>query len=94
MLTTASPGILIDLHPTLTQKDNLQSMLAEELATDNISHRNPVIQSWLDNNKAELDNQKLPIPKFTIHMATRCFGNRGGKVETSALVIELAEKDA
>eukprot|EP00957_Ditylum_brightwellii_P031958 2423183-Ditylum_brightwellii.AAC.1 len=68
-------------------------MLAEELAAVHISHRNPVIQSWLDNNKAKIDNQKLPIPKFTIHMATQCFGNGEGKVETSALAIELAGKD-
>eukprot|EP00957_Ditylum_brightwellii_P007724 583706-Ditylum_brightwellii.AAC.1 len=52
------------------------------------------MQSWLDNNEAEIDNQKLPIPKFTIHMAMQHFGNSKSKVETSALVIELAEKDA
>eukprot|EP00957_Ditylum_brightwellii_P152882 11636781-Ditylum_brightwellii.AAC.1 len=94
MLTTTSPGILIDLHPTLIQKDNLQNTLAEELATVNISHRNPVIHSWLDGNNAELVDSKLLILKFTIHIVTGHFGNRKGKVKTSALVIETAEKYA
>eukprot|EP00957_Ditylum_brightwellii_P183533 13980402-Ditylum_brightwellii.AAC.1 len=41
-----------------------QSTQAEELATVNISHQNAVIQSWLDDNKAAIVNQKLTIPNL------------------------------
>ena len=93
-LNTSSPGFLINLHPTLTRKDNLQTSLAEDMAKVPINRQNSVIKHWLDDNNAITTEAELPIPKFTLFTATRKFGYGENKVEAAVIVIESADKDA
>ena len=85
-LSTASPGFLIELHPTLTRKDNLQITLSEDLAQVPINRQNSVIKYRLEDNGESSNNDQLPIPKFTIFTATRSFGNGSNRVKASVLV--------
>jgi molecular chaperone GrpE (heat shock protein) len=93
-LNTSSPGFLINLHPTLTRKDNLQTSLAEDMAKVPINRQNSVIKHWLDDNNETTTEAALPIPKFTLFTATRRFGYGENKVEAAVIVIETADKDA
>ena len=58
-LNTASPGFLINLHPTLTRKDNLQIMLAEDMAQVPINRQNLVVKHWIEGNGEKTEHDQL-----------------------------------
>jgi hypothetical protein len=60
-LKTASPGFLINLHPTLTRKDNLQITLAKDMAQVPINRQNLVIKHWIEDNGEKIDHSNMSL---------------------------------
>eukprot|EP00957_Ditylum_brightwellii_P022360 1686989-Ditylum_brightwellii.AAC.2 len=91
---TASLDFLIDIHVTLIQKDDPQQTLTQELKIIPIDRIIQEINQLIAKKNPEWTVPELPIPTFTIHTATRKFGNGNQWVESSTLSIESAAKDA
>ena len=106
MRKMASPGFLIDIHPNLTNLNDLHEGLARSMESTKVKD-STTIDEWraknpdrlkMKNSTNEIDNIidgcRNTIPTFHIHSGKRAFGAETSRVETLCLIIQCAEVDA
>eukprot|EP00957_Ditylum_brightwellii_P022663 1709027-Ditylum_brightwellii.AAC.1 len=84
-----SPGTIVDIHPDLVRKNDLEAELKKKLAQQPISNTN-VCAKWIQQHAPHHDDTKhTPVPDFTIKSLDINWGGIG----ITALKILYAEKD-
>eukprot|EP00957_Ditylum_brightwellii_P127044 9685250-Ditylum_brightwellii.AAC.1 len=74
MQQTASPGSIIEIHPTLVRKEALTEDLRDQLLVLKIKG-NRVTDKSKKKYRPEWTKENLPVPHFTVSTGARKFRN-------------------
>eukprot|EP00957_Ditylum_brightwellii_P208756 15358787-Ditylum_brightwellii.AAC.1 len=69
-----SPGILTNIHPTLTHKDDLVESMQEQLKQCKVPNTEVCTQWLKDNAPDHKKEENVPVPEFRIATAKAAWG--------------------
>eukprot|EP00957_Ditylum_brightwellii_P151108 11506300-Ditylum_brightwellii.AAC.1 len=81
MQQTALSGSIIEVHPTLVQKELLAEDLHDQLSVLKL-RGNRVMDEWQKKYRPEWTKKTTPVLHFTVNTGARKFSNEANRVET------------